>query len=260
MINRKIKGQMDKTEILYGTHPVMEALKAGRRRFFEIYVTNDKEVQKHNPVLALSQKRGIPVKGLPSGQIRALCQSDKHQNTAAKVSPYPYVSLSLKKQSETGSPALLVLLDHIQDPMNLGAVIRSALCVGADYVIIPKDRSAGATPAVSSASAGALEHIRLAQVTNLVHTVENLKQNGVWIYGLDRSGRESVYGVDFTAPTGIIIGGEEKGIRPLVQKSCDQLVFIPQVGEFNSLNASVAGAVVLYEAFRQRNAIYNIRK
>jgi len=146
----------------------------------------------------------------------------------------------------------LLLLDNIVDPQNLGALIRTALCSGVNGIIIPNDRSAMPTPSVSKASAGALEHIKMACVTNLVNAVKELKGNGVWIAGLDRSSKQVLYDSDLTGHLGIIVGGEDKGVRPLVAKNCDFLISIPQTGPVNSLNASVAGAVVMYEALRQR--------
>jgi 23S rRNA (guanosine2251-2'-O)-methyltransferase len=148
---------------------------------------------------------------------------------------------------------MILILDQIQDPQNLGALLRTALCAGVDQVIVPKDRAAGATPAVSRASAGALEHIRMSQVVNLANIIQELKERGLWVFGLDRDGRVSIYSTDFSVPMALVIGGEGKGIRPLIKKSCDDLIFIPQAALLNSLNASAAGAVVLYEAFRQRN-------
>ena len=144
------------------------------------------------------------------------------------------------------------MLDNIQDPRNLGAIIRTALCVGIQGVIVPKDRSAPPTPAVSKASAGALEHIRLARVTNLVQTIKHCKTSGLWIMGLHKDAAQSIYAADMSGSIVLVIGGEQKGIRRLVKKNCDFLVSIPQQGEFNSLNASVAAAVAMYEAFRQR--------
>ncbi len=151
-----------------------------------------------------------------------------------------------------GKKQLLLLLDNVLDPQNLGAIIRTALSVGIDGIIIPKDRSAMPTPAVSKTSAGAIEHVCLIRVTNMVDTIKVLKQQGVWVVGLDKGADKTVYSSDLTGSVAIVIGGEEKGIRPLVKKNCDFLVSIPQIGQVNSLNASVAAAIAMYEAFRQR--------
>jgi 23S rRNA (guanosine2251-2'-O)-methyltransferase len=144
------------------------------------------------------------------------------------------------------------MLDNILDPQNLGAIIRTALCVGIDGVIMPKDRSAPISPAVSRASAGALEHIRLSRVTNLVQTIKQCKKSGLWIMGLDKGAEQCLYDGDMTGSLAIVLGGEQKGIRPLVKKHCDFLVAIPQLGAVDSLNVSVAAAVAMYEALRQR--------
>ncbi len=145
------------------------------------------------------------------------------------------------------------MLDNIQDPQNLGAIIRTALCVGIHGVVVPKDRSASPTPAVSRASAGALEHIRLVRVTNLVQTIKHCKSRGLWVMGLQQNAVQSIYAADLSGSIAIVLGGEQKGIRRLVEKNCDFMVSIPQLGTLNSLNASAAGAVAMYEAFRQRN-------
>ena len=149
-------------------------------------------------------------------------------------------------------PPWLLLLDQIVDPQNFGAIVRSAHCAGMHGVIVPKDHSAPPSAAVSKASAGALEHIRLAEVTNLVATIGELKAKGLWIAGADRWGAQSIYETDLKGPLAIVIGGEEKGLRPLVKKNCDFCISIPQVGPVGSLNASAAAAVIIYEAFRQR--------
>ena len=145
------------------------------------------------------------------------------------------------------------MLDSILDPQNLGGLIRTAVCAGVDAVILPKDRSATPSPAVSKASAGALEHARVIQATNLVRSMALLKEAGIWITGLDRAGDPSIFQSDFNGPVALVVGGEEKGIRPLVKKHCDFLATIPQQGPIDSLNASAAGAVAIYEAFRQRH-------
>jgi 23S rRNA (guanosine2251-2'-O)-methyltransferase len=145
-------------------------------------------------------------------------------------------------------------LDNLVDPHNLGAIVRTALCAGLFAVIIPKDRSVPPTPAVSKASAGALEHVCLVSVTNLADTAQKLKQRGVWVVGLDGQARQSVFDADFKGPLALVVGSEEKGIRPRVKKQCDYLVSIPQFGRISSLNASVAAGVVIYEALRQRRA------
>ena len=243
---------MEKTEILYGLHSVTEALKAGKRELFEIYMLGEKESKNLDPIVHLAQKKGIPIIHQTQDKLKSLSQTARHQNIAAKVDPYPYSEFVCQSRTDRDGHSLYLMLDHVLDPQNLGAILRTALCAGIHQVIIPKDRSAGATPAVSRASAGALEHIHLSRVTNLVNTIKALKQAGVWVMGLDRDAKDMIYSMDLTVPLCVVIGGEDLGIRPLVRKWCDGFISIPQVGKFNSLNASVAAAVVLYEAVRQR--------
>ncbi len=243
-----------KTEILYGIHPVFEALKADRRDFFELYIAKDKTSKRLGGIIALAESKRIPVRRIKYAQIKSIAGSDLHQGIAASASPYPLVELNdiVDRPGLNDNGHFLLLLDNILDPHNLGAIIRTGLCVGIDGVIIPKDRSAPPTPAVSRTSAGALEHIFLSRVTNLVNTIKALKKKKLWIAGMDRVAKKSVFSCDFSDSMAIVIGGEEKGIRPLVKKHCDLLISIPQKGQVNSLNASVASAVVMYEAFRQR--------
>ena len=243
-----------KSEILFGTHSVREAISAGRRRIDEIMYDQRKAGPRLKQLTAAAEERNIPVKKVSSGQLAALAASDYHQGVAARVSPYPYSGLDeiLSAPGKAEKPDFLVLLDSIVDPHNLGAVLRTALCAGVDGVVIPKDRSAAATADVSRISAGALEHIRLARVTNLVRTAEMLKKKGLWIVGLTGGGREVFFDLDLAMPLAMIIGGEEKGLRPLLTRHCDFLAAIPMAGPLDSLNASAAAAVALYEVRRQR--------
>ncbi len=244
----------EKTELLYGIHPVTEALRCGRRHFFEIFVVRGRQSERLERTLASVPAAAIPIRELSREQLEARANTDEHQGIAARVSPYPLVGMSeiLARPDPGGEDPFLFLLDSIVDPHNLGALVRTAFCAGIQGIVIPKDRSAGPVPAVSKASAGALEHIRLARVVNMVNTIKELKAKGIWVAGTDPSAEKNLYACDLKGPLAIVIGGEEKGIRPLVGKHCDFLMSIPQKGTLNSLNASVAGAVVLYEAFRQR--------
>lgn len=233
---------------------MVEAVKAGRRRIFEIYVAADRGAARLAPLRAMAEKGSIPVTALDRVQLVSMAGTESHQGIAARVSGYPFADLPDLMDASLADAAgcLWLLLDSIVDPNNLGALARTALCAGVQAMVIPKDRSAPPTPAVSKASAGALEHLRLARVANLVNTLRTLKKRGVWIAGTDRAAEKSIYASDLTGPLAVVIGGEEKGLRPLVKSHCDFLMTIPQKGPLNSLNASAAGAVVLYEAFRQR--------
>lgn len=242
------------TETLYGIHPVIEALKAGRRKFYEIYLTRENPAGRLDNILRLCKDRNISIAQLKSEQLSVLANTSEHQGIGAKVSGYPIESLNqmLDRQNSMDS-GLILMLDHVVDPHNLGALIRTALAVGVQGVIIPKDRSAPPTPAASKASAGAMEHMHMAKVTNLVTTIKKIKAEGFWVAGLDRSAPKSIFETDLTVPLTLVVGAEEKGLRPLVKHACDFLISIPQIGPLDSLNAAVAGAVVMYEALRQRS-------
>ena len=209
------------------------------------------------PILALAAQNHIPIKRVSTAQLDTIARNRFHQGIGATVSPYPLVEIDdiLNNLSSHQDPPFLLLLDSIMDPQNLGALIRTALCAGVGGIIIPKNRAASPSPAVSKASAGALEHMRVAKVTNLVNTIDLLKAAGIWIFGMDGAAEKSIYRAALTGPIGIIIGGEEKGIRPLVKQQCDEMLSIPQTGLVGSLNASAAGAILMYEAFRQRKTV-----
>jgi 23S rRNA (guanosine2251-2'-O)-methyltransferase len=243
-----------KTELLYGIHPVYEALVARRRKFDEIYLQIGKKTGRLAQLETLAAARGIPVVLLESADLKSLVGASGHQGAAAKVDRYSLTSVSdiLQTVKDKEGPHFLLMLDNVLDPQNLGAIVRTALGVGIGGVILPKDRSAGPTPAVCKASAGALEHIYLSRVTNLVQTIKQCKKSGIWIIGLDKDAGQSVYDCELTGSIAIVLGGEQKGLRPLVKKNCDFLVSIPQTGAVDSLNASVAAAVAMYEALRQR--------
>ena len=246
-----------KTEILYGFHPVYEALRAGRRTFHEIYISKQPLSRRIERIRSAAGRKNIRIKEASPAKLQAIGGTVSHQGIMALVSAYPLADTAELLGTVlpgTRSPFLL-LLDHIVDPHNLGAIIRTGLCAGIDGVIIPKDRSAYPTPAVSRISAGALEYMRVAQVNNMVRFVRTLKDQNVWIVGLDPNTGQSIYGADLTGAVALAVGGEEKGIRPLVKKNCDLLISIPQCGPVGSLNASVAAAIAIYESHRQRFTI-----
>jgi 23S rRNA (guanosine2251-2'-O)-methyltransferase len=247
-----------KTEILYGIHPVHEALAAGRRRILDVYLAKDRrQPGRFGPIVSLAEARRIALHTIEFADFKSLVGPVVHQGIAAKVSPYPLSALTKVLQTDRlrKDNFFLLMLDNIVDPQNLGALVRTALCVGVDGVILPKDNCARPTPAVSRASAGALEHIQLGRVTNLVQTIKLCKDNGLWIIGLQKDAEQPIYSGDLSGSIGLVVGGEQKGIRPLVRKNCDFMLSIPQQGPVDSLNASAAGAVAMYEALRQRRKI-----
>jgi len=242
-----------KDDIIYGINPVLEALRGGRRAF-ELFVAGGGSDRRLEKILALATEKGVPVRQREKPDIARLCGTDFHQGVALRVEPFPYADLAdiLERWRSSGENGLLLVLDGVQDPHNLGALIRTAACAGAHGVIIPKDRAAGMTGVVEKASAGAVETIPLVRVANIAQTLEDLKREGFWIYGALGEAPESVYSQDFTGHVALVVGGEGAGIRLLVRKKCDVLVAIPLRGGVNSLNASVAGGVLLFEVVRQR--------
>lgn len=252
--NKSVKS--DKTEILCGIHPVREALVSGKRRICEIYIAKESPNRRTEPIVDRAKTTGVPVKSVKAEQLTQMAATSAHQGIAVRVGPLPLTDFSelLKPRKPEAGELFLLMLDSVVDPQNLGALIRTALCGGVSGIIIPKDRSASPSPAVSRASAGAMEHAPICQVVNLVTALKDLKKNGVWVIGLDHAGDRSLYDMEMTGPTALVIGGEDTGIRPLVRSNCDFLCHIPQTGPVNSLNASVAGGVAVYEGFRQRIA------
>lgn len=249
------------TDVLFGFHSIIEALRAGRRRFDEIMIDRRRTGGRLRQLLAEVERHGIPIATVSSKRLGEVTASVHHQGIAARVSSYPYAAIEemMTAAAAEGPPAFLLVLDSIVDPHNLGAILRTALCAGVDGVVIAKDRSAAATPVVSRVSAGALEHVRLARVTNLVRAIQAFKQQGVWVVGMTGRSAADLYGIDLSLPLAIVIGGEEKGLRPLLKKKCDFMAAIPMSGPLDSLNASAAAAVALYEARRQRCAATHTR-
>lgn len=241
-----------KEEIIYGLNPVMEALR-GSRQIYELFLAGSSTDKRLEKLQKLAAERKVPVRQREKADLTRLCGSDHHQGVALKAEPFPYADLDdvLKTLQGTGD-GLILVLDSVQDPHNLGALIRSAACAGAHAVVIPKDRAAGVTAAAEKGAAGATETIAVAQVTNITKALQDLKAAGFWIFGADGAARRNLYQQDLTGPVALVIGGEGGGLRPLVRKGCDGVVSIPMQGGINSLNASVAGGILLFEVVRQR--------
>ena len=241
-------------EILFGFHSVTEALKAGKRQIETVLISDRRSAGRADQITALAEERGVSVEFCDSKRLDKLTKTPVHQGIAARVSEFPVQNgLDIIPEiQERTSPCFILVLENIEDPHNLGALIRTALCAGVAYILIPRNRSAGPSPTVSRTSAGAMEHAGIYMVTNTASVLRGLKENGVWIFGLDAQGSTSLYEADLTGSIALIVGGEHKGVRPGVQKECDFLVSIPISGSVNSLNASVAGGIAMYEARRQR--------
>ncbi|WP_026486990.1 23S rRNA (guanosine(2251)-2'-O)-methyltransferase RlmB [Caldanaerobius polysaccharolyticus] len=235
-----------------GKNAVMEALKADEN-IDKLYVANGIGGHFIEEILALARDKGIPVQRVNKKKLDDICPG-KHQGIVAKAPPYKYKSVEdiLKEARDKGEEPFVIVLDSIQDPQNLGSVLRTADACGVHGVIIPKNRAVGITPAVVKASAGAIEYVPVAKVTNIARTLNELKQAGLWIIGADMNGPVDYCDADLKGPIGLVVGSEGMGMRRLVKESCDVLVKIPMVGSINSLNASVAAAILMYEVFRQR--------
>jgi 23S rRNA (guanosine2251-2'-O)-methyltransferase len=240
-------------DVLYGRNSVLEALRAGRgiRRLLLADSAHGLEA-----ILAEAQRRRLPVDLVDRRDLDRRA-GDHHQGVLAEAEPFAYSHVAdLIAQAESnGEPPLLLVLDSLQDPQNFGTLLRTAQVCGAHGVIIPEHRAVAVTPAVSNASAGAVEHLSVARVTNLARTLRELKAGGVWVYGLTVDAEQPYWTVDFSVPTALVIGSEGSGLGRLVREQCDLLVQIPmRSSAVQSLNASVAGSLVLYDAFRQRTA------
>ena len=237
-----------------GIHAVREALEAGST-FDRILIAKGRQDSRVEQIVQLARERGVSVRFEDRGQLDRVANTRDHQGVVAIAAVRAATTLEdilqCANQSK-GQAGLIVLLDGVEDPHNLGAVIRTALAAGAHGVIIPERRAAGLTDTVARASAGALAHLPVAKVTNLARSMEELKAAGYWLVGLDEAGQKSYSEVDYTSPTGIVMGSEGKGLHELTRKRCDFVVSLPTTGPVKSLNVSVATGVVLFEAIRQR--------
>lgn len=245
-------------EALYGTNAVRETLRAGRRTCRRLLVAADARPDRElAEITRLAERRHCPVEAHHRDQLGRICRSREHQDVVLEASAYPYLSLAeiSRAAQEAGPAALLLVLDRVQDPQNVGTLLRTAEAVGVQGVVLPEREAAAITPAVVRASAGACEFLRIARVGNLVPAIAALKEAGLWVLGLEEDPSASPYtAVDWQRPLAIVVGSEGFGLRRLVRESCDELVRLPMRGRIGSLNAAVAGSVILYEAWRCRDA------
>jgi 23S rRNA (guanosine2251-2'-O)-methyltransferase len=241
-------------QLICGINPVLEALGARERHFDRLLVVKGLRNRRVSEAIARASHLGIPLRFEAREMLDRMAGGVPHQGVIAVVSAKPLMDLdTVLDQAKT--PALLVVLDGVEDPRNLGAIIRTAEAAGADAVVLPDRHSAGLSETVARASAGALEYVKVAQVGNLVQALERLKERGVWTVGFDAAGTERWDAVDLRKPVALVLGGEGRGIRRLVREHCDHLVSLPLFGHVGSLNVSVAAGVALYEAVRQRGAV-----
>jgi 23S rRNA (guanosine2251-2'-O)-methyltransferase len=244
-------------EYLAGKHPVLEAMKAGRS-INKIFMSNQAQRHLIQPIMEEAKARGIVVQQVDKSKLDRLVPDIQHQGVVAQAAAVAYAEVDdlLARATERGEAPLIVLLDEVEDPHNLGSVLRTADCTGVHGVIVPKRRSAGLTAVVAKTSAGAVEYVPVARVANLVQTMEKLKAAGLWIAGADAGAKEGFYDTNLTGPLAIVIGNEGQGLSRLVRERCDFILSLPMFGQINSLNASVAAGVILYEVVRQRQQAF----
>lgn len=238
--------------IIEGRNPVIEAIK-NDREIDKIMIANGAKEGSIKKITAMAKEKNIIIQYVDRNKLDEISTSHSHQGVIANVSEYKYFELDelIQNAKDKGEDPFFIILDEITDPHNLGSIIRTADAVGAHGVIIPKRRSVHITPTVAKASAGAVEYVPVCKVTNIVNTIKILKEHGLWIAAADMDG-QIFYEQNLTGPIGLVIGSEGFGISRLVKKNCDYIVKMPMVGNVTSLNASVAGSILLYEIFKQR--------
>jgi 23S rRNA (guanosine2251-2'-O)-methyltransferase len=242
-------------EVLYGVHPVAEALRSGHRRFDHVLVAAERHDDRVARLVADCRHAGIRVKQEAREHLTQLAGTHAHQGVVAFVRPKEVLAIEdLFTAADSSQARLLLALDGVEDPQNLGALLRVADGAGVDGVVLTERRSAPLSPAALKASAGAAEHLRIARVVNLVRALEDLKQQNIWVIGLDERGATDYDRFDLTGDCVLVLGREGAGLHDLVRRTCDHLLRIPMAGGVSSLNVSTAAAVVLYEAARQRRA------
>lgn len=242
-------------DVLVGRNAVTEALKAGRG-INKILLANGDREGSITEIAALAKERGIVVQYVERAKIEALAGGHRHQGVLAYVAPVPYAELDdiLQAAEEKGEAPFLVLLDELEDPHNLGALLRTADATGVHGILIPKRRSVSLNATVAKTSAGAVEYVPVARIGNIAQTLKKLKEKGFWVAGADMDGEKAYYEADLTGPLVLVVGSEGRGMSRLTKEACDFIVSMPMVGRINSLNASVAGSILMYESMRQRLA------
>jgi len=238
--------------LIFGLHAVTEALKARGRGFEWVGVAKERHDLRLQRVVEDCRRAGVAVRFVPRAELDRMVGNNAHQGVVAVTSAKQYTGLEDVVAAKRGKYSLVVVLDGVEDPHNLGAILRTADAAGADGVVIPERRAAGVTATVTKASAGASEHLPIARVTNVGRAVEELKEQNIWTVALDERGTQTYDSMDYNMDCALVLGAEGKGVHELVRRKCDFLVSIPMLGKVPSLNVSVAAAVVLYEVVRQR--------
>ncbi len=241
---------------IYGRRPVLEALRAGRREIWEVIVPSGPATDEVEEMISIARARRLPVRAAQRGECDRILGQVNHQCCAVKAGGYPYVAPEeIYDAAEADPEAIVLLLDHLEDPQNVGSLLRTAEACGVCGVILPEDRGVLVTPTVVRASVGASEHLKIAHVVNLAQAMKELKERNVWLTGLDMTENAKPFTeVDFRGRCGIVVGSEGNGLGSLVGKTCDFIGYIPMMGQVESLNAGVAGALAMYEAVRQKAA------
>jgi len=243
------------SDILEGRNPVLEALKAGRT-INKILIARGEREGSIRQIAAVAKDMGITIQEVDRRNLDSISLTKSHQGVIAYVSVKEYVEVDdiLKAAEKSGTPPFILILDEINDAHNLGSILRTADAVGVHGVIIPKRRAVGLTSVVAKASAGAVEYVPVARVTNIAQTIDYLKKNNIWVIGTDQTGDKEFYKSDLKGPVALVIGSEGEGMGRLVREKCDFIVRIPMMGNISSLNASVAAAVIMYEILKQRGS------
>ena len=238
--------------VLFGINPVIEALKAGSRSFDYVAVMAGRRDARAQLIFETARDAGVPVRQVSRDQLERLAGTHSHQGVVAVTSEKQYSDIDEVLDNKRGEHNFLLILDGVEDPHNLGAIIRTADGAGADGIVIPERRAVGVTGTVLKASAGAAEYLPIARVANINRTLEDLKERNVWTIGLDERAKQSYDEIDYNMDCALVLGAEGSGLHEQVRKKCDFLISIPMMGHVSSLNVSVAGAVVMYEVLRQR--------
>ena len=241
-------------DVLYGIHSVEEALRARSRSLDHLEVARERHDQRLQAVIDLAREEGISLRFVPRDQLDRLARTKSHQGVVAVVTSKSYSDLDELMAAKQERHSFILVLDGVEDPHNLGALIRTADGAGADGIVIPERRAAAVNATVAKTSAGASEHVKIARVVNLARALDELKEKNIWIVGLDERGGKAYDELDYNMDCAVVLGAEGHGLHELVRKKCDYLVSIPMAGQVPSLNVSVAGAVVMYEIARQRRS------
>ncbi|ALI34080.1 23S rRNA (guanosine(2251)-2'-O)-methyltransferase RlmB [Weissella cibaria] len=254
-VEAEVADDTAQTEFVFGHHASVEALK-GETEINKVWLQSGLADKIRNEVMVLAKKRGLIIQDAPKAKLDELTNGQNHQGVVLSIAAYAYATIDdlFAKAAEKSEAPFFLVLDSIEDPHNLGSILRTADAAGVHGIIIPKRRAVQLTSVVAKTSTGAIEHVPVARVTNLVQTVEQLKERGLWVFGTDMDGKD-YRRWDAAGPTALIIGNEGKGISPLLKKTVDETLTIPMVGHVQSLNASVAASLLIYQAFSSRNPL-----